>query len=216
MIRNLKVPIFAGLVLAMFGTLAVYSAQAAEFHSDLAETKIIVKTDGTVKTAHQVFDAPGGGTVTCAGVSGEGLVKAATAASIEVTLKFEQNCTFLGAAAEVDTTNCVFGFTAGGEVELKGVGCKLAATASGCEISFTTPKTYKGITYHNINTEAGATVEGTATYTTVSAALSGIEGKETGASCLAPGAFTNGEFTTGNAIVEGVVPNPMTNIWWTA
>ena len=218
MIRNLKALMLAGMALAAFGALAVSSAQAAEFHSDLAATTLTVKTDGASKTAHQVFDAPGGGSVTCAGVSGEGLVKTKTAASIEVTLTFEGACTAFGQTAEVDTTNCVFGFTASGEVELKGAGCKLAVTSLGCEVSFTTPKTYKGITYHNINTESGSTVEGSATYTTVSAVINGIAGEEVGAACPKAGSFTTGEFTTGNVIVEGEeapIP-PMANVWWTA
>ena len=216
MIRNLKALMLAAMALAVFGALAASPAQAAKFHSGLAETTVIVKTDGTSKTAHQVFDAPGGATATCSGVSGHGSVVGEEVETIDVTLNFEQACTFLGQPATVSTNKCIFGFKSNGKVELKGVGCELSVSIPGCVVTFETPNTYEGISYHNINTEGGATETTPTTYTTISAAVTGIKGTATGGTCPVPGAFTTGEFTTGNAIVEGQAKGggAMTKVWW--
>jgi hypothetical protein len=219
MIRNLKVLLAAVMAVTAFGALAASGASAATFTAEGAgegTTTLTVLKDGTGKTAHQVFDIrkePGVGvlSITCNEVTGSGhIIGASNTDATAVTPKFEgggavfPQCSFAGQSVTVENTGCNFTFTASGQLhiisEFTGAGnlCKYGEKS----LHFNSPvlnckvevgeQTVNGIVYHNL-VDGTVTIEGTEL---------AVAYKATGVGCPY-GEKTNGQYTTGNAIVTG-------------
>ena len=213
MIRNLKALLLAAMAVLAMSAVASPAAQAAEFHSAAANTTLKITTDGTSKTAHQVFDAAGA-TVTCAGVSGHGLVNGSTTSTVTVEVDYEGPCTFVGQVATVEMGDCDYTFTSSGTVSITdktGKHCgdnpiKIRVPSPFCEVtvSNTHPKAGGGtttvnqelheVTLHNINSNTEITIEPHVT---------NIAYIAHGAGCPQIGTGEDGNYTTGNAIVTG-------------
>jgi hypothetical protein len=199
--------------------MAAGAAQAhtpALFHSEVEPTTLTVRTDGTEGTAqaHHVF-VVSGAPITCEGIEGHGTVATKTSSTVVINAKYT-NCTFLGVNVTVNMNGCAYEFDANGTVKVINAAGKNCSTspisynASGlCEVKVG-PQTLTGIKYTNINSESEVTSE---------ASVKNIAGTKSGFFCPGgSGAFTTGEYTTGNAIITGETDptNIMKKIWWTA
>jgi hypothetical protein len=203
MIRNLKVCMLAALALLAVGAVSAASASAAQFTAPgagAAEVTTITSTpDGTGATAHQVFDVPNNGSITCAGISLHGSVTGSElAAATPATLTYEYTgCKFLGGNATIELTNCDYTFLASGAGELmnhNGLTCIAHFTAFGCSITLES-QALAGITYHNIGAAGSTEI-------TASTAVNNLKGVAS-VGCPVAGAFTTGQYTTGNVILTG-------------
>jgi len=219
MIRNLKALLLAAVAVMAVSAVGASAGQAAEFHSSVAETKLTLTTDGTGKTAHQVFDAAGA-SITCAGIKGEGNLAVSTATSVTIDVTYEGPCTFVGQEATVDMKGCDYTFTSHGTVSLSSRTGKNCATEP---ITFSVPsppctvtvgsagganQNLESVTYHNITTSGVSEI-------TVEPHVTGITYTATGSGCPETGTKTNGNYTTGNTIVTGSsAASSMVNIFW--
>ena len=213
MARNLRALVVSAMAVMALGGTAASAAQGAEFHSAAANTTLKLTTDGTGKTAHQVLDAAGA-TVTCAGISGHGLISGATVTTATVEVTYEGPCTYVGQSMTIDMGNCDFTFTSHGKVSITdttGKHCgddpiSVTVPSPFCELTISNTHPLEGggttvvnqnlgtITYKNINGNTEITMEPNVT---------GIAYIAHGAGCPKTGTFTDGAYTTGNAIVTG-------------
>ena len=219
MIRNLKILMLSAMALAAFGAFSAPGASAAEFHCEVAAGESCIVTlspDGSGKTSHKVFivkKGPFSAALTCNAHTGSGTA-AKTSTSLTITNLVYIGCNLAGTEASVTTTGCDFLFNAnGGKVD---VGCeganKIKMVAGGCTVEVG-PQALSGITYTNINSKKEITV---------STAVKNISGT-VGAGCAGligfTGAFTEGEYTTGNAIIKAFkdvsgAEGAQVNGWW--
>jgi hypothetical protein len=202
MIRNLKVCMLAALALLAVGAVSAASASAAEFTVPGAvagEVTTITSTeDGTGTTAHHVFDVPNNGSITCPGVTLHGSITGpSTPGPVTLTAEYTTGCKFLGQNATVELTHCDFTFWANGTGELmnhEGQTCLVHFSAAGCSVTLH-PQHFTGITYHNIGAVPNTEI-------TASAAVNNLTGTAA-VGCPVAGAFTTGQYTTGNVILTG-------------
>ena len=224
MIRNLKVLILAAMALAVFGATSASSASAAGEKYHCAETSCILtlSPDGEKKESHHVFVVKKGassGAVTCNGLTATSTSTEATPTVLEVTGLTYATCNLAGTEAKVTTTGCHYTFTASyvganGQVHVFcSAGKKIEIIAGGCTVEVPGGQTLSGITYTNINSKKEVTV---------STNVKNISGTA-GAGCAGllgfTGAFTEGEYTTGNTIVKGFKDESgkegaQANVWW--
>ena len=204
MIRNLKVLMLAAMAVAAFGAVYASGASAAgeQFHCEVPAGSFCTGTlspDGTGKTSHHVFVVKKGassGAVTCNGLTATS-TSGPTSKELTVTGLTYATCNLAGTEASVTTTGCDYLFKSeGGKVNVVCEGAnKIKIVAGGCTVEVGSQE-LSGITYTNINAEKE---------TTVSTAVKNVAGTA-GAGCVGllgfTGAFTEGEYSTGNTIVK--------------
>ena len=220
MTRNLKALLVSAMAVLALGGMASTAAQAAEFHSEAGETTLTLKTDGTGKTSHQVIDYAGA-TVTCAGLSGHGLVTTPTATTVTLDVNYYGPCTFIGQSLSISMGSCDYTITSHGTFSITD------ATGGSCAanpITYTVPSPPCTVTmsnagganqnkhhvkFHNLGSGSSREV-------TLEPTVTGISYTATGSGCPIAGSASNGEFTTGNVIVTGEVKNgtTMVGVWW--
>jgi hypothetical protein len=211
MIRNLKALLLAGMAVAAFGVVGASSAQAAEYHCSVEPCTITALPDGALnsKTAHHVFSFTLAGTTlsfTCGNAktnfSGTATSNTKTTSSITLTnisyghdaISAPPSCTVGGQLATVDMNGCDYEFTsdAAGTVHVRcPAGKEIQITFGACTIDIPT-QTITGIAYTNFNNEV----------TVSTGNVKNIAGTAT-PGCPVSGAFTNGEYTTGNTLITG-------------
>ena len=213
MIRNLKVLLLAALAVTAVGAIGASSASAnhatAERFTNLTSATSTVGTtepDGAVgsTTAHQVFDSPNGA-ITCNSVDLKGTVGAEIEPK-EIILEEEEankigftECKFLGQTATVKLEGCKFTFTPH-DVSVTGcAGKEITFSAGGCTVKIPEQGPFKeAVKYENLG--AG----GNDMYVTAEVATKAeIKGSSSGAGCVVTGAFSNGQYTTGNTLLKG-------------
>lgn len=188
-------------LVAMLATCATAQAvQAAEFHKPAEPITITMRPDGTGKTAHQVFDFAGA-SLTCGGAVGSATVEGAgtTFSEIQSSLLVEvATCSFAGQKANVKLSeNCGWVFHSNGIADIKcGAGEELTISVPtpSCHITVPGQSGKSAVTFQNI---------GAPTEMTMSVAVTGTEYSAVGAGCPESGAFSNGNWTTGNVIFKG-------------
>lgn len=187
------------LLLSMFAVSAIGTAQAqAEpvFRSSAANTEITVKSDGTGKTGHQVFDAGANGSITCSVVQLHGTQTGRVASEASVEAEYE-NCTFVGLSASVHMNGCQLVFHSAGTVDVAGAKCATEPIRFGvaglCEAEVGPQSGLAGIDYHSVS----------ATEVTAEGLVENVSGAASGIGCPTPGEFSGGTFTTGNVVVTG-------------
>jgi hypothetical protein len=214
MAHRLKTLFVAMAALAAVSAFAASAAYAVPlFHSHQTLTTITAEEDGTGKTAHQVFDAGANEGITCKKISANATTSEETVTEITVKNIAYSECTFLGLAATVSMNGCHYLFTSHGIVHVEcPANQKIEFSVPGCTVQVPpqTP-TGGGVTFHNIGSTDANTTE-----VTVEANVTGIHFSSTGPICIFVGSGTNGEYTTGNAIVTGEKDGTttMTPIWW--
>ena len=219
MIRNLKILLFAAAALVALGALSASGAHAAEFHCSVEPCRYTLKPDGAAgtKTAHQVLVVKKGEEsilVTCNKVEGEGTSSTKTTKELTITQLAFLPCVVNSAeVASIRTNQCDYLYTSAGEFGLKcPAGQGLEFSFSGCTVRFEPQGPLPGLKYHDAGT--------TKSELTVETAVQGLKGELIGtkAGCgVEPGAFTEGEYKTGNAILTGETDNAeakMANVWW--
>ncbi len=192
--RHLKFLLPVALAL---GLIAPISAQGAVFTNVNGGNTIITGLpDGTGATAHHVMNFPGNGTLTCNSINLQGTASNKEFAEMTMTVGYA-GCTFLGKLATINMQGCDYLFRANGgfkiasSVEKNCATEPMEITVTGCTITLGEQEFASGILYHPSGAEEG----------TMEMKLTKISGKATGVGCLAPGAFANGEYTTGNTIL---------------
>jgi hypothetical protein len=211
MIRDLKVLVAAVLALVAAGALGASGAQAAEFHCSVEPCRYTLKPDGTGKTAHQVFRIVKGetsGVVTCTTLSGEGVAAKTTTEVTFTTLRYEL-CTVAGSPASLRINGCHYLFSASGQLTLCPAGKEIEFESGGCLVKIAAQGPLSGVSYTNISGK---------TQTTISIAVNGIKGTVS-AGCAGAfgftGAFTEGEYSTGNTILSGETEAGVAaTVWW--
>lgn len=192
MTRNLKTLGLA--VMAMFALTAVAAsaAQAIEFHSEIENTTVTASTEAG---SNSVFDAAGS-SISCASATFTGSQAAKTSPTLTVTPVYS-NCTFLGVVGvPVETNGCQYTFNANGEVAITGASCTaITFQAVGCKVEVGKQSGLKEVTYTNLGTGAGREVTVTPHVTGITYTSSGL--------CPKNGTFTDGNYTSGNAIAKG-------------
>jgi hypothetical protein len=192
MIRNLKTLGLA--VMAIFALTAVASsaAQAIEFHSEIENTTVTAKTE---TGSNSVFDAAGA-SISCASATFTGTQAAKTSATLTVTPAYS-SCTFLGILnVPVNMNGCQYTFSANGEVAVTGASCTaITFEATGCKVEVGKQSGLKEVTYTNLG--AGTTRE-----VTVTPHVTGITYTSSGL-CPKNGTFSDGNYTSGNAVAKG-------------
>jgi hypothetical protein len=225
MIRNLKALLLAATAVLAVSAVGASAAQAALFHSEINNPTLTVKTDGALnsKTAHQVFDAAGA-TVTAAGITGDGVAispENGTSTSVTVDVSYEKPITFVGQEANVEMRGCDYTVTSHGTVSLTNSTGKSCATepivvsvpSPPCTVTIGNAggvnQNLHSIKFHNL----GA---GTNREVTIEANVTGITYHATGSGCPLTGTRSDGNYTTGNAIVTASNPvgGAMVGIWW--
>jgi len=220
MIRNLKAILLSAMAIMAMSAIASTASQAAEFHSEQSETTLTLTTDGTGKTSHQVFDAAGA-TVTCAGVSGHGLVTTPTATTVTLDVNYYGPCTFVGQSASVSMGSCDYTVTSHGTVSITdstGGSCAanpitISVPSPPCTVTVSNAagvnQNKHHIKFHNLGSGSSREV-------TIEPTVTGISYTATGSGCPTAGSASNGEYTTGNVIVTGEVKNgtTMVGVWW--
>jgi len=217
MIRNLKALLGLAAVLSLFAAFSAPGAQAVEFHCSVEPCKLTARADGTGKTAHHVFIIKKGvasGNMTCNGITAEGVSGVKTFAEftlINVNYGAPGSCNFASGAGTVAMNGCDYLFNIATAMKIKcPENAEIEMSGGGCLVKIP-PQTPAGGggTYTNL---------GGKTEITLTLALTGISGNA-GAGC-GPilgfvGAFTEGEYTTGNTIVTGETePGVMASFWW--
>jgi hypothetical protein len=192
MIRNLKTLGLA--VMAMFALTAVAAsaAQAVEFHSEIENTTLTASTEAG---SNSVFDAAGA-SISCASATFTGTQAAKTSATVTVTPAYT-SCTFLGVLnVPVEMHGCQYRFHAGGEVDVVGAPCNgITFEAVGCKVEVKEQTGLKEATYTNLGS-------GTTREVTVTPHVTGITYTSSGL-CPKNGTFSDGNYTSGNAVVKG-------------
>jgi hypothetical protein len=192
MIRNLKALGLA--VMAIFALTAVASsaAQAIEFHSEIENTTVTAKTE---TGSNSVFDAAGA-SISCASGTFTGSQAAKTSPTLTVTPAYS-GCTFLGVLnVPVNMNGCQYTFNANGEVAVIGASCTaITFEAELCKVEVGKQSGLKEVTYTNIG--AGTTRE-----VTVTPHVTGITYTSSGL-CPKNGTFSDGNYTSGNAVAKG-------------
>jgi hypothetical protein len=219
MIRNLKVLLLAMTAMLALSAVGAAASQAALFHSEATETTLTVKTDGAnnTKQSHQVFDAAGA-TVTCGGVAGDSLIKEQTPTTVTAKVTYDTPCTFVGQSATINMGACDYAITAHGTVSIVGAGCEaspitVTVPSPPCTVTISNAaganQNLESITFKNLG--AGTTRE-----VTIEPHVTGISYSATGSGCPLTGARTDGNYTTGNALVSGDKPGTATQVgtWW--
>jgi hypothetical protein len=227
MIHRLKALLLAAMAVMAVSAVAASAAQAVPlFHSDESSTTVTARQDGTGKTAHQVFDAGVGQTITCETLSGEASVTESTVTTIQVGNIAYGGCSFLGTISGVfvNMHGCEYTLTSDGGPATAGgatsgqvtidcpAGNEIEFGISGVCIVKVPPQGPKNeIMYHNIGSTATNTTE-----VTVEPNVTGITRTATGVGCTSPGTASDGEYTTGNAIATGEQPGTQTMVpvWW--
>ncbi len=194
MIRNLKTLGLA--VMAMFALTAVAAsaAQAVEFHSEIENTTVTASTEAG---SNSVFDAAGA-SISCASATFTGTQAAKTSPTLTVTPVYS-NCTFLGVLnVPVKTNGCQYTFHAeGGVADVTGASCTaITFEAAGCKVEVGKQNGLKEVTYTNLG--AGTTRE-----VTVTPHVTAITYTSSGLGCPKTGTFSDGNYTSGNAIAKG-------------
>jgi len=226
MIRNLNVLMAAAMALGSIGAIGVAGAHAAEekFHCSVEPCRFTARSDGTGKTAHQVFVVKGANneevSFTCNGVTAEATSSTKTATALSFTnINYgpETECSVNGTpGVSVTTTGCAYEFTSPGgatstELHIVCTG-SIRIGIFRCTFRIGSQR-LKGPKYHNIGKEADTTTE-----VTVENAITGIAVTQEGTGCKTTEPLT-GSFTTGNVIVTGetdpATGTPvMANGWW--
>ena len=196
MLRHLR---FLPLVALVLGLTAPVSAHAAVFTNVNGGNTIITgSSDGTLTTGHHVMNFPGIGTLTCNSINLQGTASNKEFAEMTMTVGYA-GCTFLGKLATINMQGCDYLFRANGGFKIASSVEKNCATepmeiiVTGCTITLGEQEFASGIVYHPHAAEEA----------TMEMKLTKISGKATGAGCIIPGAFANGEYTTGNTIFTG-------------
>jgi hypothetical protein len=194
--RNLRLLLLAALAL---GLIAPIPAQAAVFTNVNGGNTIITgSSDGAGATGHHVMNFPGNGTLTCNSINLQGTASNKEFAEMTMTAGYA-GCTFLGKLATINMQGCDYLFRANGGFKIASSVEKNCATepmeiiVTGCTITLGEQEFASGLVYHPHAAEEA----------TMEMKLTKLSWKAVGASCLAPGAFANGEYTTGNTIFTG-------------
>ncbi len=222
MARRRKAVLLA-LLATVLGVTMVSPAQAALFtNPNGGSTVLTLGSDGIGKSSHHVFDL-GGGTVTCgdAITTGGGQTVSSTSFTYVTAIPSYHFCNFLGQNTSVNMNGCEYRFNASGTLEIRNAvffeivggitieilkNCELEPITfeiPGCHVTIG-PQTLSGITYSNVVSGGGVS------QITMSISAKSIKGSAVGAACPKPGAFTNGEYTTGNTIIHGEVDPGLT------
>ena len=229
MIRNLKTLAAGVLALVALGAVVASVAQAAPKFTiagatETTETTLIVRKDGTGKTAHQVLDFWNSQmgeekTITCNETIGNATVKGASPTDFTiVTQGFIGGCLYLGQEMTLSNNGCNFTYTANGTLHIvseAGKECKHGKqpivfetkAPLECKIEIG-EQTIEGITYHNL-------ADGTITVNFPETGAPNLVYNATGKECPF-GTLSTGNFTTGNFIVTGEKKGTetMVNISW--
>jgi len=219
MTRNLRALMVSALAVLAMGAVGVQGAQGALFHSEITNTTLTVRSDGTGKTAHQVFDVANG-SVTCAGITGHGSMAAETETSVTVEVTYVEPCTYVGQLMSINMGQCDYTFTSHGKVSITN---STGGNCAAVPITITAPSPPCTLTISN----AGGKNQnlGTVTYKTVGAGVNreitiapnvpGVHYTAHGSGCPKVGTFEDGAITTGNAFVTGeTIGGAMVGIWW--
>lgn len=213
MTRNLKtLGLMLMAVLALGAMVAPVASASEEAHTEGKEVTITGLPDGAGKTAHHVIDLAGT-SITCDKNPLHGDMKGPAVTELTMTFKYE-GCMFNGVAGTVvDSGQCEFIITFNGGLDIASTGggnCNnnpIRITGVGCEVRIGTQK-LTGLKFHNINNDTEVTME---------MDIKGITYTAEGAGCPKAGTFNNGEYTTGNTILQGENPKAleeMIPIWW--
>ena len=163
--------------------------------------RVTLKPDGTGKTAHHVIFFKKGaasGALTCNSLSGEA-TKAKEATELTFTEPEYAGCTLAGSAATVTTNGCDYLYAYSGSFSIKcPTGKEMQVTAGTCAISIPPQGPLSGITYKELEPP----VEGETTASTLVKGLSGAASANCSGLLGFSGAFSEGEYTTGNLIME--------------
>lgn len=195
--RHFKFLLLAALAL---GLIASIPAQAAVFTNVNGGNTIITgSSDGAgTKTGHHVMNLPGNGTVTCNSINLQGTASNKEFAEMTMTVVYT-GCNFLGQVATINMRGCDYLFRANGGFKIASKVEKNCATepmeisVSGCTVTLGEQEFASGLVYHPLGAEEA----------TMEMKLTKIVGNAVGVACPVPGAFANGEYTTGNTIFTG-------------
>jgi len=219
MIRNLKVLLLAALAVTAVGAISASSASAhktAERFTNLdttSPTLLTTEIDGEAKstTAHQVFDVPGNGGITCNAADFKSTVEKGVSEPASLTFEEDEmfksasepgagftECKFLGQTATVNMNTCTFVFKPHDVATSCEAGKEITFSAAGCTVNVPGGQTFlEAVKYENFGAGAETLV------TVEIATKTEIKGSASGVGCLKAGAFTEGQYTTGNITVKG-------------
>lgn len=204
MSRNLKTLLVAAMAvsaMAVFWASAAQAEPATEFTNPEGEVTTLTTTpDGSGTTAHQVFDTPAG-SITCNSVSLHGEAEGTSSEEQTMAISSYNDCKFLGFIGVVVKPNgCDYLFEIGapGAVHVEcPEGAEITFEAVGCKVRVPDQDPEGGVTFHNVN--GGTEI-------TASPNVTNIKGTAEGCP-FGNGAFTNGQYTTGNTIITGEDPD---------
>jgi len=233
MIRNLKILLLAGLAVTALGASAAQATTPAQFTAPgaVGTTTLHLRKDGTGTTAHQVFKIENAAktssvSFTCEEIEGTGTITSETALEAIITTPnftspAKKACTVAGQeVAVVTNTGCDLTVAADGTVAITdepthncnhSLGSSheagkepITVTTGGfnCTVEVGTQTLKTKVTFHAL--KAGVTVannEGE-TITVTAEKLKELKYNSFGTGCPF-GTTENGEYITGNTIVEG-------------
>jgi len=196
---------------ALATSLIPASAAAVTFHASAEPITITVSSDGTGKTAHQVFDIANW-PMTCAGMKAQATVssgktfgdwKTETASYLPVE---KGACLFGGAPVIAPPTmeGCSYRFHASGTFDVECPAGKaidyFTSPPLGCELTIPAQTNVSKVGYHNIE------VAGTKAIT-MEINVSNLSYVATGMGCgVEAGVHNDGEYTTGNVVLTAESP----------
>jgi hypothetical protein len=125
-------------------------------------------------------------------------------------------CTFAGQPAEVVMNGCKYKFNASGVVTIEGceAGKGIEIKIEGCTATIPAQGPLSTVKYTTLGAEPSRTVTAETAVTKISGTLDGTKAKCGG---MEIGAFSEGEYTTGNTIVTAETdasPAVMADGWW--
>jgi hypothetical protein len=206
-----KALVIAGVAAAAIGTAAASDATAAEFHCSAVPCRVTVKTDGTGKTAHQVFQVWRGAesfAFTCDFMSGEGTFE--TKASNEVELiNIEYHGCLTELASSVKMNGCSYLLNASGQMFIKCPKGKLVEWAAlGCTVTIGEQGPLVTIKYQGVG--------GGKSELTVQPTVAKIKANVEPGCVMEPGE-AEGRITTANFVLTAETDDAkaeMASIWW--
>lgn len=223
MIRYLKAgPLLALVILGALTLGPATSTATPIFESGLEETAVTSTPDGTEATAHHSFILAGLLT-TCTGADFNGTQKGETATELLLEAEYT-GCSIIGIPTDIKMNGCAFTVHSSVRIDL------VSRPGSSCAsepmtINWTPPLSCLAeigpqaeITPHNgLGAFRYTTIKpGASEEITMEIHLSEVAYTANGPGCSESGQRTNGELTTGNAILTGAEPGggKTTNLSW--
>jgi len=206
MIRNARALLLAGVIALTFGGAMGSSASAAEFHSEVAHTRL------TSSATTNVVLATPTATITCSGYSPEGTSEVST--TMELTLSFgpfsfcKAVSIFGSSAVELLNSGCYWKLTTATEPLhiLCNAGAQVQFKYPGCTISIV-PQTASTVSYTNKGSAKTRDLD-------VAFKLSGLKGSATGAFCSPAGEFSNATFSGTITLKASNTAGEQVGLWY--